>query len=163
MVRVLLVFLSILLLGPVLSYAEQVSGTYGGEVQGMPVSVTKESDMSFDVGRVPGQGTYTTFTNITPAKFKIVADSDLNVNLTIPNTITLTRTSGTETATVSPNCRQSTTGYVSDSNSGDACSQTASLSASGELYITVFPSSISFDSPNVTGTYTGTVTISVTQ
>jgi hypothetical protein len=143
--------------------AETGSGTYSGTINGLALGITKDADMSFDIARTAGQTSYSTFSNTTPAKFLIAGDYNIQVALTIPASTTLTRSGGSETATANVVCRMSQTGYVSDAAQGDACTATATTSATdGKLYLTIFPSGITFNS-DVPGTYTGTITVSATQ
>lgn len=134
--------------------------TLSGSVTPPPVTITKNTDLSLTVTRVPGQTTYSSFTIASAAQFKVTADINTNVNLTVPSQVTLTRSGGTETANLNLTCRRDTVTYPADSLAGTDCGTVATTSATGELYLSLFPSSMVFAS-DTTGTYAGTVTISV--
>lgn len=160
MKRLTILILSLLL--PCYVLAETQSGTYGGEIQGVPVGVTKDRDMSFNVARVAGQTTYSNLNNVTSARFLVSGDPNSTFSLVFPSTVTLTRQGGSETVTVNIVCRMSQTGYVNSKTEGSDCTASPTLGSDGKMYLVFFPDQAQFQS-DVVGTYIGTLTVTVNQ
>lgn len=158
--RQLFIVLLLVLTLSALALAETQQGTYEGQINGIPIGITKDSDMSFTVLRVPGQSTYNTFATVTTAKFLITADVNEVVILTYPESVTLTRQGGSETASTLVVCRKSQTAYPTSAAEGDDCGTVGQLSSDGKLYIAFFPSQITFYS-DIPGTYVGQINITV--
>lgn len=158
-----LLFTALMLL-VVASAASAGTLTVNGEVSPPPITITKEADVTVSVGRTPGTTSYNdgsaAFSVTSYAKFKVSSDSNTSLTLTIPASSTLTKQSGTETATLNFACRNDASAYPADKNGGATCGATATTSGTGELYLAMFPTSITFDS-DTAGTYAGTVTISI--
>ena len=128
-------------------------------INGVPVSLTKDQNMSLKINKSGGKTVYvsTDLKTILPAKFRATQEPYATSATTVANSIVLTRQSGS-TATLSLVCRATTTAYVATVTDGQDCA-TAISTVDGLVYITVYPTGATFVGDNSAGAYTGTVTV----
>ena len=127
-----------------------------------PFSLTKEQDISVSITPEDGKSSYHDFASFSEAKLLAEGEPGIDVSITYDNQITLTD-SDSHTATLYLVCRADTSGYVADIDNGLACNSVdlQTDATSGNLYISLFPTSVNFGDDNVPGTYTGTLTVTI--
>jgi len=128
-----------------------------------PLSLTNEQDISVNITPQEGKTSYTDSEFLSSSEAKLLANGEIgeNVAVTCDDSVTLTHSNNTDIAVLNLACRADTFGYVASKDDGTACND-ANLQtdgASGNLYISLFPTSVDFGSSNTQGVYTGTLTL----
>lgn len=143
------------------AYADGDIGVEGSI--GSILNITKNADVSLQIARQPGTADYndsmSNFTLTSPAKFTVAGDINRQVTITTAGSVSLT--SGQNTANATVVCRASNSAMPTTKTDGNDCSGSNTTSADGNLYVAVFPTGVTFANEAASGTYTGTVNISI--
>jgi len=118
-------------------------------------NLTAVSNMYATFPRVAGKTTYNrSEANLHEAKIQMTGGTASAVlTLTLPATITLTRSGGTETASVTYTCKFGTGAFQVYGAGNCVNGGTITLSGTGAGYLSIFPEVVTFDSNNTGGVY----------
>ncbi len=134
-----------------------------GQIQSPPIVIAKNNDTAVYIARQAGTSTYTDastgFQLTSAANFSLTADLNRAVTIVSPNSVNLT--SGANTATATLVCRASQASLPATKTDGTDCASAVTTGNDGKLYISIFPTELVFANEGATGSYTGTINISV--
>ena len=124
-------------------------------VQGIKFVVTKRSGSS----ATSYSDTDSEWKLISEGRFQIEGEANKPVSIQCQDSVVVS--SGKSSAKVTLKCRADQNNYPGKDD-GQSCSDAGlKLSSDGKMYISVFPVAVTLESPDATGTYHGTYTITV--
>ena len=163
-VAVLLLIFALLFCGTALAGTTSSEGDIEFEFKSN-CSITRVQSIKFAVTKRAGnpETSYTDestdWSLISEGRFQIEGEANKPVSVQCQDSVVVSN--GKSSAKVTLKCRADQNNYPGKDD-GQSCSDAGlELSSDGKMYISVFPVAVSLDSPDATGTYRGTFTITV--
>jgi len=162
--KVILLIFALLFCGTTLAGTTSSEGDIEFEFKSN-CSITRVQSIKFAVTKRAGssEASYTDDSSdwslISEGRFQIEGEANNPVSIQCQDSVVVS--SGKSSAKVTLKCRADQNNYPGKDD-GQSCSDTGlKLSSDGKMYISVFPVAVSLESPDATGNYRGTYTITV--
>ncbi|KAA0888088.1 hypothetical protein [Oryzomonas rubra] len=161
--KVIIIIIIAVIMSASAAFAGAISSQMTFTINGYPITLTKNADMSFRLGSDGSTLTHSDTESgwVTASPVQILMTSGYGYLMTLmwDNSVVLTNSASPYgTATVTLVCRWAAGGtYPASKTAGSDCSTLTPTSST--TAIALFPTSVTFDSNNQTGAYTGTTQI----